>query len=212
MRNANDKLTVETMSVQDSSNQLAPDNPVHPIGVIHGRFQILHNDHLTYLLAGKVRCKHLVVGITNPDPMLTREDSADLQRSRLSANPLTYFERYTLVGAVLTEAGASREDFSVVPFPISVPKLYRYYVPTDAVFYITISDKWGERKLSLLKSQGLNVEVMWRKTPETKGLTGSEIRARMIAGRPWEHLVPNATAALIHKWNMIDRLRKMQAD
>ena len=43
---------------------------MHKIGVIHGRFQLLHNDHLKYLLAGKKRCEHLVVGITNPDPAL----------------------------------------------------------------------------------------------------------------------------------------------
>lgn len=44
-------------------------------GVIHGRFQLLHNDHLKYLLAGKARCEHLVVGITNPDPCLTKADA-----------------------------------------------------------------------------------------------------------------------------------------
>jgi len=39
-------------------------------GVVHGRFQVLHNDHVKYLLAGKARCRHLVVGITNPDSPL----------------------------------------------------------------------------------------------------------------------------------------------
>lgn len=39
-------------------------------GVIHGRFHILHNDHLKYLLAGKLARCHLIVGITNPDPTL----------------------------------------------------------------------------------------------------------------------------------------------
>jgi hypothetical protein len=62
-------------------------------GVIHGRFQVLHNDHLKYLLAGKARCRHLVVGITNPDPFLTKEDAAEPRRSEPGANPLTYFER-----------------------------------------------------------------------------------------------------------------------
>lgn len=190
-------------------NKLPSDDAIPLVGVIHGRFQVLHNDHLRYLLAGKVRCKHLVVGITNPDPTLTREDSADPKRTRLISNPLTYFERYTMVGAALVEAGVSREDFSVVPFPISVPDLYRYYVPTDAIFYMTVCDEWGERKLALLQSQGLNVNVMWRRTPETKGLAGSGIRNRMIDGRPWEHLVPKSTAGLIRAWGIADRLRKI---
>jgi nicotinamide mononucleotide adenylyltransferase len=193
-------------------NTRAPDDTLPPVGVIHGRFQVLHNDHLKYLLAGKMRCEHLVVGITNPDPTLTREDSADPKRTMQFSNPLTYFERYTMVGAALVEEGLSREDFSVVPFPISVPHLYRYYVPMDAVFYITICDEWGERKFDLLTSMGLNVDVMWRKTPETKGIAGSEIRNRMIDGRPWEHLVPKSTAHLVQKWNVTERLKKLKGD
>jgi nicotinamide-nucleotide adenylyltransferase len=34
---------------------------VYPLGVIHGRFQVLHKDHLKYLLAGKSLCEHLVL-------------------------------------------------------------------------------------------------------------------------------------------------------
>lgn len=182
---------------------------MHSVGVIHGRFQVLHNDHLKYLLAGKARCEHLVVGITNPDPILSREDEADPARSTLSANPLTYFERYRIVVAALTDEGVDSHNFSVVPFPINLPELYRYYVPMEAVFFITICDTWGERKLDLLTGQGLNVEVMWRRTPDTKGLTGAEIRHRMVRGESWEHLVPPSTAWLLAKWKIVDRLTSL---
>lgn len=182
---------------------------MHRTGVIHGRFQVLHNDHLTYLLAGKARCHHLVVGITNPDPMLSREDEADPMRSTLLANPLTYFERYTMVVAALIEEGVAGHAFSVVPFPINFPELYRYYVPTEAVFFITICDKWGDRKYELLTGQGLDVEVMWRRTPESKGLTGSAIRQRMVRREPWDHLVPKSTARLLTRWKIVDRLREL---
>jgi nicotinamide mononucleotide adenylyltransferase len=182
---------------------------MHSVGVIHGRFQVLHNDHLTYLLAGKARCDHLVVGITNPDPILSREDEADPIRSTLLANPLTYFERYTMVIAALIEEGVVGHTFSVVPFPINLPELYRYYVPMEAVFFVTICDKWGDRKHELLTGQGLNVEVMWRRTPDTKGLTGADVRNRMVRAEPWEHLVPRSTARLLAKWNIVDRLREL---
>lgn len=181
---------------------------MHSVGVIHGRFQVLHNDHLTYLLAGKTRCDHLVVGITNPDPILSQEDEADPKRSTLLANPLTYFERYTIVKAALIEEGVVGDAFSVVPFPINLPELYRYYVPMDAVFFITICDAWGDRKHELLTGQGLDVEVMWRRTTDTKGLSGSAIRHRMVCGEPWEHLVPTSTSWLLEKWRVVDRLRE----
>lgn len=51
------------------------------LGGIHGRFQVLHNDHLKYILAGKAHFEHLVVGITNPHPMLSRENQAYPVRS-----------------------------------------------------------------------------------------------------------------------------------
>lgn len=178
------------------------------LGVIHGRFQVLHNDHLKYLLAGKARCKHLVVGITNPDPILTMDDSNDPQRSDPAANPLTFFERYQLVRASLEEANVAHSDFSVAPFPINFLDLYKYYVPLDAVFYLTIYDQWGRKKLDMFKSLGLKTEVMWEKTPEEKGLTGAQVRKLMALDEPWEHLVPCSVARLLKMWGIPDRLRR----
>ena len=168
-------------------------------GVIHGRFQVLHNDHLKYLLAGKARCEHLVVGITNPDPSLTKTDTADLKRSSDKANPFTYFQRYQIVRAALTHHGLGEEQFSVVPFPINFPELYRHYLPLDATFFLTIYDEWGERKLALFQSLGLTTEVLWRRTSATKGLSATDIREKIAAGEPWQHQVPPGVAEIIKK-------------
>jgi len=179
-------------------------------GVIHGRFQVLHNDHLKYLLAGKARCAHLVVGITNPDPTLTRDDPADLQRSLPASNPLTYYERYILLQEALMEAGLQGRKFSVVPFPINLPELYRHYVPLEAVFFLTIYDAWGERKLHQFESLGLKTEVLWRKRPEEKGLSGAFIRKKMLSGDPWEHLTPKSTVRFLKDWDIPGRLRTLE--
>jgi nicotinamide-nucleotide adenylyltransferase len=176
-------------------------------GVIHGRFQVLHNDHLKYLLAGKARCRHLVVGITNPDPTLTRAEAADPGRDRPGANPLSYFERYMLVRRSVVEAGLAYEDFSIVPFPVNCPELYRYYVPSDATFFLTIYDEWGRAKLERFRAQGLRVEVLWERPLEEKGLISAEIRRRMAAGEPWELLVPPDTVGLLKAWGIPARLR-----
>jgi nicotinamide mononucleotide adenylyltransferase len=180
------------------------------VGVIHGRFQVLHHDHLKYLLAGKAHCRHLIVGITNPDPLRTRDDPADPQRSSPQANPLTYLERYRLVRAVLAEVGIGDQDFSIVPFPISTPDLYRYYVPLDAVFYLTIYDDWGRRKLGLFQTMGLKTRVLWKKPQAEKGLSAGDIRQCMIEDRPWEHLVPTVAAQLLNCWAIADRLKTQE--
>lgn len=185
---------------------------VDEIGVIHGRFQVLHHDHLKYLLAGKARCRHLVVGVTNPDPSLSREDAADPHRSERSANPLTYYERHVIIRAALREAGVPLEDFTIVPFPINFPELYVYYLPLDAVFYLTVYDEWGRRKLQYFQKLGLKTEVLWVKTPETKGLSASEIRRLMASGEPWESRVPPSVAAFLKQWRIPERIRRIARD
>jgi nicotinamide-nucleotide adenylyltransferase len=175
-------------------------------GVIHGRFQVLHNDHLTYLLAGMALCRHLVVGITNPDPLLTRDETADPKRSNPAANPLTYFERYVTVRAVLEEAGIGPSSFSVVPFPINMPELYKYYVPLDALFFLTIYDEWGKRKLEYFNSLGLATHVIRKVSAGRKGLSATDIRRRMAQNEPWEELVPPVAVDLMKKWDIPGRL------
>jgi len=179
------------------------------VGVIHGRFQILHHDHLKYLLAGKARSRHLIVGITNPDPSMIKDDPADPERSHAAANPLTYYERFVMVENALREAGIPDREFSIVPFPINTPELIKHYVPLDAVFYLTILDDWGRKKLAMFKSLGLKTEVLWEKPPEEKGLHSTDIRRLMIAGEPWEHLAPKSTIILAREWNIPQRLRKL---
>ncbi len=183
--------------------------PKYDTGVIHGRFQVLHNDHLKYLLTGKDLCQHLVVGITNPDPFLTKTENADPERNNPLANPLTYYERYALVNTVLGEAGLKQHQFSVVPFPISFPELYKYYTPTDAVFFLSIYDEWGKQKLDYFKKQGLKTHVLREVPREQKGISGSEVRDLMIKGEAWEHLVPESAAVVMREWSIPERLKKI---
>ncbi len=177
-------------------------------GVVHGRFQIFHLDHLKYVMAASNRCEHLIVGITNPDPTLTRSDPADLNRSSPEANPLTYFERYIIIRAVLSESGLEERNFSVVPFPINFPELYSSYVPLDAMFFLTIYDDWGRRKMEIFQSLRLRTSVLWERPPEQKGIRASEIRKRISTGKQWEEFVPKATSRLLKEMKILDRLRE----
>ncbi|NLI32546.1 MAG: nicotinate-nucleotide adenylyltransferase [Deltaproteobacteria bacterium] len=179
------------------------------LGVVHGRFQIFHNDHLKYVMAARVRCEHLVVGITNPDPSHTREESSDPIRSTPAANPMTYFERYTMVRDVLLAEGLEAPAFSIVPFPINLPELYRYYLPPDATYYLTIYDEWGNRKLERFRTLGLKTEVLWVRPLSQKGLRSTDIRRMAAFGKPWEHLVPAAAGAAMKRFGIPSRLARL---
>lgn len=181
----------------------------YDVGTIHGRFQILHNDHMKFLSAGKKLCKHLIVGITNPDPSLTKEHDSNPHRSQPIANPLTYYERYVMIKETLLESGMAFSEFSIVPFPINVPELLKYYVPLDVVFFLSIYDDWGRQKKKYLESLSLKVHVLWEVPLEEKGLSGSDIRESMINGEQWEHLLPSVVTKLVKKWNIINRIKQL---
>ena len=180
---------------------------MHETGVVHGRFQVLHNDHMKYILAAKDRCRHLVIGITNPDPSLTRAESANPERSRPEANPLTYYERHQTVKATLLGRGLTAEDFSIVPFPINFPDLYVHYAPREAVYFVTIYDDWGRAKMARFKEMGLAVEILWDRPLQEKGITAGQVRKLMIEDGFWEELVPPPVAVLMKAWAIPERLR-----
>lgn len=184
---------------------------MRPLGIVHGRFQPLHNGHMEYILTSKSCCRHIVVGIANPDPVLTKFHSANPHRSRPSANPFTYYERQLLIRHSLLDAGLLHDEFSIVPFPINRPELLGNYVPTDGTFFMTIFDEWGWAKYDLLRDQGFDVEILWEKDNSQKIVSASEIRRRMAAGEPWDSHVPAVVAKLVKELGLVERVSELLA-
>lgn len=179
------------------------------VGVIHGRFQMLHIGHMEYLLAGKERCNYLIIGIANPDTSLTKYSDANPHRSMSMANPLTYYERFQMIRGAFLETGIKREEFDIVPFPINYPELLFNYAPMDAKYYMTIYDEWSREKYESLKALGCNIEVMWERTNAEKVTSGTEVRSLICQEMPWDHLVPKSVYDFITT-NKIDiRIREM---
>lgn len=192
-------------------NQNTTSKQAYPVGFIHGRFQVLHNDHMAYLLAGKGLCEHLIIGVTNPDPMLTKAETAAPERHAPLSNPLTYYERQTLIRAAFQEAGVPERQFTLTPFPVNFPELFQFYAPMDAVFFLTIYDEWGRKKLQRFTDMGLRTHVLWERPPEQKGISAVDVRKNMAAQAPWEHMTPPAVAALLRKWDIPARIRALQS-
>lgn len=177
------------------------------IGIVHGRFQVLHNDHMKYLLEGKKRCEHLIIGICNPEIELTKYTASNPHRSKKSSNPLTFYERAMCIKNAMMEYGIKREDFDIVPFPINFPEKIYNYVPLDAKFYMTIYDEWGKEKYKILKDDmHLNVEVLWEVPLDKKGISASDIRKNMQQGKPWKSMVPNSVYEYIIQNNLDKRI------
>ena len=177
-------------------------------GSAHGRFQVLHNDHLRYLLAAKERCDHLIIGVTQVtagEPVETSER----HRSLRSSNPLTYFERAVMIVQGLSQAGVDDKEFEVVPFPIEAPALLTQYLPLAVTIYTTEYDDWNRHKITTLANIGYDVVVLWKS--EHKLISGSSIRASLSAGTDeWRRLVPRSTADLLVQWDIASRIRSLE--
>lgn len=179
------------------------------IGVIHGRFQILHKGHMEYLLAGKERCDHLLIGIANPDKKLTGFSTSNPHRSEDISNPCTYFERLNMIKNAMLEEGVPRSEFDIIPFPINYPELIFSYAPSTAKYYMTIYDEWGYEKLRILEYLGCEVEVMWNRKPNDRLTSGTEVRHLIAEDKPWNHLVPKSVYEYVTS-NKIDlRIQSM---
>ncbi len=187
----------------------------YPVGIANGRFQILHMGHMEYLLACKERCGHLIIGITDPDPTrsffetdIEREDSRDPFRAvSYPFYTFTFYERALMIKESLLEAGVDRKSFEIVPFPIHFPKLLKYYIPMDAVVFVTIYDDWGYKKVDILKSLGLQVEILWVRDMSERFTTGTDVRNLIAEGRNWEYLVPISVVKIIKELRLDKKLR-----
>jgi cytidyltransferase-like protein len=166
-------------------------------GMIHGRFQPFHNGHLEYLRAARPLCETLIVGITNPDPTTILEDPASEHRHLPEANPYTFFERLLMVRDVIAAEGIKADDAIVIPFPVSSPERWRYYLPPDVVHYVRVFSDWEQSKVDRLREHGYRVEVLHPGIE--KAIEASEVRRRMATAEDWRSLVPASVARVIDR-------------
>jgi cytidyltransferase-like protein len=186
--------------------------PIH-YGVVLGRFQPLHLGHIEYLEVAREKVDQLVIGITNPDTAALIHDSADPRRSQSENNPFSYFDRYQMVTASLTELGWSSNDFVVVPAPINTPQEMKPYLPPPlaTTVYITVYDAWGDRKADLMREVGYKVSVLWRRERDDRLTSGTDLRRAMRSGEPWRELVPGAVARYLDQSGWTTTLAKGSA-
>jgi len=180
------------------------------IGVVHGRFQVLHYGHMEYILDAKKRCDHLIIGICNPEIELTKFNKVCPHRSKLSANPMTYYERMKCIKGALIEAGIPRDQFDIVPFPINFPERILNYAPKNAKYFMTIFEDWGNEKERILSQEvGLDVEVIKRGTFFDKKQNSTEIRRKIYLGEDWKDTVPNYVYHYIINNHIDERIKNL---
>lgn len=179
-------------------------------GVVYGRFQIPHLKHIEYILAAKMRCQKLYIGIAFPDDLYVSDEESPNYRLRKNANPLTYIERYEMIRDSLLEFKVPRESFEIIPFPIERPNYLAQYVPKDAVCYVSVCDEWTAKNERLFQHLGMKTEILWKREAGEKGVTGSILRQKIKDNEEWKSLVPKAVYKYMTENGIDERIRKMK--
>ena len=108
---------------------------------------------------------------------------------------------------VLDEQTRSRiADVEIVPFPITRPELWEYYIPMEGVTQFVVPlEPWDEEKLKLFRARGFEVVTF----KSTKCISGTQ--ARLVRGtavrddirarnNAWRGKVPAGTLEVIEAW------------
>ncbi len=179
-------------------------------GIINARFQVLHMKHMEYILAAKMKCRKLYIGITNPDPLHTKSSVNDINRGTKSANPLTYYERVQMLRGALAEFKVPEYEYEIIPFPIDTPEYISHYTPKDATYFMGICDEWDEEKYKILVGLGLDVEILWRRMGQEKGITGSWVRSCIATDHEWAHMVPKSVYRYLTENELDKRVKRLE--
>lgn len=178
---------------------------MNKIATVHGRFQLLHSDHLDYILLAKSLCEHLIIGITSYNIHdLVKVDAAP-HRFVSNNNPLTYYERTEMITTALIDSNIDRCSFSFSPFPIETPEILPDFIPITFPCFTTIREEWNKNKIKSLEDIGYQVIVL--KEELQKEIEGTKIRNMIINNDDsWKKLVPDATIKTVEKLKIRNRL------
>jgi nicotinamide-nucleotide adenylyltransferase len=158
-------------------------------GMILGRFQPFHLEHLRYFRLAWEQSEQVIIGITNPDPSTILADKLSKHRHLPEENPLTFIERLMIIQDTLRDEGYPMERIFIVPLPIHHPDRWRYYIPQDTAIFVVVYSSWEKQKAEQLQEAGFNVVVV---DTQKKGISGRQVRLLLKSNGDWENLVPPA--------------------
>jgi nicotinamide mononucleotide adenylyltransferase len=160
-------------------------------GMIHGRFQPFHLEHLRYFRMAWEQSESVIVGITNPDPSTIVVDELNEHRHLPEENPLSFIERLMMIQETLRDEGYPMERVYIVPMPIHHSDRWKYYIPRDTVLFVVVYSPWERQKAERLRRAGFEVVVV---DSLKKGISGQQVRSLLRSNGNWEKLVPPAVA------------------
>ncbi len=164
-------------------------------GIIIGRFQPPHRGHVEVFKQILREVDELIVVV------------GSAQESHTLENPFTAGERVLMISKALAEARVDLSRVHIIPIPdVNNNAIWVSHVTSlSPPFEIVYSGNPLVRRL--FKEAGFET-----KTPpmfKRKEYWGTEIRDRMIRGKRWEELVPEAVLEVMREIKAVERLKDL---
>ncbi len=171
----------------------------YKIASIHGRFQPFHLAHFRYLQLALEQAENIYIGLTK----ILTEQKVGLEtaphRQNLDSNPLTYFERTSLIKSIMLAEGIDINRVEIGPFPIENPARLPEFWPQELVCFTTNVSAWNEEKIQTLREIGYTVEILELGNQQLF-MSGTEIRTLIKKGDDrWKEFVPPHSGHLIEQ-------------
>ena len=181
----------------------------HALGMVHGRFQPFHHEHLEYVLWGISNSKKCVIAITQPNIECLSGSVGAPHRSKSEGNPFTFDERKRMIFLSLDRLGVSRDRYCIVPFDVdNMEDGFKVIEDTlgencKPVQYVKIFSEWEVHKVKEFEKLGYDVEEIQGSYNKymVKNVTGTLIREMVSSGRNWKDYVPYGTQKVIGEVN-----------
>ena len=161
-------------------------------GFYIGRYQPFHDGHQHMVEEIAAEVDELVLGIGSAGD------------SHTTRNPFTAGERVMMVTKAV-------EDLDVTTYVVPIEDLDRNSVWVSHVRSMTprFDVAYSNNPLVVRLFEEAGVEVRQSPMFRRDVLEGTELRERMIRGREWEGLVPDAVVDVIREVDGVDRIRRI---
>lgn len=198
-------LRAQSLSGFLNKNLLSTDSAPVPLGMVHGRFQPFHHEHLEYVLYGITHSEKCIIGITQPYINNISECSIAPHRGKKEGNPYSFDERKDMIHLSLQALGVERARYEIVAFDIDnaearIPELISS-LGNKPVQFVKIFSEWELHKKEVFERHALEVRVVREEANlySPKNVTGTLVRELICSKRNWRDFVPPGTQAVILK-------------
>jgi nicotinamide mononucleotide adenylyltransferase len=181
------------------------------LGMVHGRFQPFHHEHLEYVLHGISRSKKCIIAITQPNIKQIAECDMLPHRGTPEGNPYSFDERRDMIKLSLENLGISPDAYVIEPFDVDHAKISIDSLVAShgkPVQFIKIFSEWELHKKQLFENAGLEIVVVRGHASQItrKNVTGTLVRELVHSDRNWRDFVPAGTHAVLSRV-LQDKLR-----